>query len=54
MNMNSLRCWAEIDMDAVCGNFRSIRAFVPKEKKLMAVIKADGYGHGSVPIAEAA
>lgn len=53
MNMNSLRCWAEIDMDAVCGNFRSIRAFVPKEKKLMAVIKADGYGHGSVPIAEA-
>ena len=53
MNMNILRCWAEIDMDAVCGNFRSIRAFVPKEKKLMAVIKADGYGHGSVPIAEA-
>ena len=40
-------------MDAIVGNFDAIRSFVPDDKKLMAVIKADGYGHGAVPIAKA-
>lgn len=51
MNTELLRCWAEINMDAILGNFESIRKYVPVDKKLMAVIKADGYGHGAVPIA---
>lgn len=53
MNTDTLRCFAEIDMDSLVGNFDSIRSFVPAEKKLMAVIKADGYGHGAVTIAKA-
>ena len=53
MNTDSLRCFAEIDLDAIVGNFDAIRAFVPSDKKLMAVIKANGYGHGAVKIAEA-
>ena len=53
MDTNTFRCFAEIDMDAIIGNFDAIRSFVPADKKLMAVIKADGYGHGAVPIAKA-
>lgn len=53
MNTDFLRCFAEIDMSAIIENFDAIRRFVPSEKKLMAVIKADGYGHGAVQIAKA-
>lgn len=53
LNTDNLRCFAEVDMDAIVGNFDSIRSFVPSAKKLMAVIKADGYGHGAVVIAKA-
>ncbi len=40
------RTWAQVDLDAVAHNFRSIKAHIG-EKKLCCVIKADGYGHGS-------
>lgn len=53
LNTDTLRCFAEIDMDAIVGNFDAIRSFVPADKRLMSVIKADGYGHGAVPIAKA-
>jgi alanine racemase len=43
---------AEIDLDAIAANVRLLRqASSPAE--LMAVVKADGYGHGAVPIARA-
>jgi alanine racemase len=38
--------WLEIDTDALAGNLRVIRALVPPETSVAAVIKADGYGHG--------
>ena len=53
MNTKTLRCFAEIDMDAIVGNFDAIRSFVPGEKKLMAVIKANAYGHGAAAVAKA-
>ena len=43
----SLRCWAEIDLDAIRTNFAAIRRIVPADKKLLAVVKADAYGHGA-------
>jgi alanine racemase len=43
------RCWAEIDLDALESNVRKIKKFCPG-KKLIAVIKADAYGHGHVSI----
>ena len=45
------RVYAEIDLDAIRGNMDRMHENLPKETKLLAVIKADGYGHGSVPIA---
>ena len=46
--------WAEIDLDALRHNVRQIRAFVGPRVQVMAVVKADAYGHGAVPIARAA
>lgn len=40
------RTWLEIDLDAIRGNYQKIRSFVAPEAKVMAVIKADAYGHG--------
>ncbi|MER5935623.1 alanine racemase [Streptomyces sp. NPDC002054] len=47
------RVFAEIDLDAVRGNVRALRAMAPRAE-LMAVVKADAYGHGAVPCARAA
>ena len=45
--------WAEIDLEAVRANVEALRATcAPAE--LLAVVKAEGYGHGAVPVARAA
>ncbi|WCN37526.1 alanine racemase [Aneurinibacillus uraniidurans] len=46
--------WAEIDLDAVGENMRTFRKHLPAETKIMAVVKADGYGHGAFQIANKA
>ena len=43
-----------IDLDALEGNMRLIRSAVPPAARVMAVVKADGYGHGAVETANAA
>ena len=35
-----------IDLSALENNMRLIRGSVPRESRIMAVVKADGYGHG--------
>jgi alanine racemase len=45
--------WADIDLDAVRHN-ASLLVRVSAPAALCAVVKADGYGHGAVPVAEAA
>ncbi|MCA1567186.1 MAG: alanine racemase [Acidobacteria bacterium] len=40
--------WAEIDLDALAANFRAVRRTVGGEVGVMAVVKADAYGHGAV------
>ena len=47
------RVYAQIDLDAIRHNIKEIRKKVGKETKIMLVIKADGYGHGSVAVAQA-
>jgi alanine racemase len=37
----------EIDLDAAAGNVRAVRRLVGPERKIFAVVKADGYGHGA-------
>jgi alanine racemase len=45
--------WAEIDLGAIAHNIRVIKEHVGPKTKVMAVVKADGYGHGAVPVAKA-
>ena len=46
--MNFLRrCWAEIDLDALDFNLESIKAHCP-DKEVIAVLKANAYGHSDV------
>ena len=46
-----IRTFAEIDLDAIEHNFNELKNCVEDNVKLCAVIKADGYGHGAVPLA---
>ena len=46
------RVTATVDLSAVRHNLSRVRALAPASK-VMAAIKADGYGHGAVPIAQA-
>ncbi|TMD12769.1 MAG: alanine racemase [Chloroflexi bacterium] len=46
--------WAEVDLDAIAHNARTIGALIGPATALMAVVKANGYGHGAVPCARAA
>ncbi|MDE1548479.1 alanine racemase [Jeotgalibaca caeni] len=45
---------ATIDLGAIKENIQQIRRQIQPHKKLLAVVKADGYGHGAVPVANAA
>ncbi len=46
------RAWAEIDLGALARNYRAIRARA-MGKRVIAVVKANGYGHGAVLVARA-
>ena len=43
--------WVEVNLDAISHNLHAFRQHLPRQTKLMAVVKADGYGHGAIPIA---
>ncbi|MFI5620660.1 alanine racemase [Streptomyces sp. NPDC051567] len=53
MNETPTRAYAEIDLDAVRGNVRTLRERAPRAE-LMAVVKSNAYGHGAVECATAA
>ncbi len=44
--------WAEVDLDRLAHNVREARRVTPGSSKIMAAVKADGYGHGAVEAAE--
>lgn len=46
------RTWAEIDLDALHFNLKQIRGALGAETEVMAVVKADAYGHGDRMIAQ--
>ncbi|MFW6022428.1 MAG: alanine racemase [Halanaerobiaceae bacterium] len=43
--------WAEINLDNLIYNYRKIKVLLKEETKIMAVVKADAYGHGMIPVA---
>ncbi|MFW5629365.1 MAG: alanine racemase [Acetivibrio ethanolgignens] len=47
------RVQAEIDLDAICRNIQNTKKIIKPGTKVMAIVKADGYGHGAVPVAKA-
>jgi alanine racemase len=49
----SPRCWAEIDRAALQHNLAAVRSQVGPSVKVMAVIKANAYGHGATHVAKA-
>ncbi len=40
------RAWAEINLSALSSNIAAVKAVIPKHTELMAVVKANAYGHG--------
>ncbi|MCU0564225.1 MAG: alanine racemase [Desulfobacterales bacterium] len=46
--------WAEVDLEAIAANVRELRRLTDPRAKVMAVVKADGYGHGACEVARAA
>ena len=46
-----VRAWREIDLAALRQNTALLRDALPASCALMAVVKADAYGHGAVPVA---
>jgi alanine racemase len=46
--------WLEIDLNAIAHNVRHLKSFVGDGVHVMAVMKADGYGHGAVKVAQTA
>lgn len=48
------RITAYIHMNAIADNFEKIRSKIDKDTSVIVVVKADGYGHGAVPIAQMA
>lgn len=46
------RVYAQIDMDAILHNMRSMKAHMADNTQMIGVIKTDAYGHGSVPLAK--
>lgn len=45
--------WAEIDLDAIQHNVRQLKRLIGGQVQLLAVVKANAYGHGILPVARA-
>lgn len=45
------RVAAEVNLDALKHNYEQIRCHVPHEVEIMAIVKADAYGHGACQVA---
>ncbi|MBQ7115696.1 MAG: alanine racemase [Clostridia bacterium] len=48
----SLRTWVEINLDALECNFDAVRNALPENIKILAVVKANAYGHGAIGVAK--
>ena len=47
MNTYPYRTYAEIDLDQMRHNLRQVRRMIGEDCRLMFVLKADAYGHGT-------
>ena len=49
-----MNTYAEIDLESIKSNILAVRKIIPDSSKLMAVVKANAYGHGSIAVSRAA
>lgn len=54
VRMRARNVWAEVDLSAIAHNIQETRKKIEPGTKICAVVKADAYGHGAVPVATAA
>jgi len=47
----SARCYVEISLSRIAANYRAVRGAVGPGTQIMAVVKANAYGHGAVEVA---
>lgn len=52
MNDLQKRTWAEISLNNIEYNYRTIRSRLPEGCKFLGIVKADAYGHGAVEVAK--
>ncbi len=50
---NKNRAWVEINIKNILENYNKFKSHVGKHTKVMGIIKANGYGHGSLEIGKA-
>lgn len=46
------RAWIEINLDNLKNNIEQIKSIIPDSTKIMAVVKANAYGHGIIEVAK--
>jgi alanine racemase len=46
--------WVEVDKEAIRQNLKTMRKHLGPEPMILAVVKADGYGHGAIEVAKTA
>ena len=46
------RVHADVHLDRICNNIKRTREIVKKDAKIMAIVKADAYGHGAIPVSK--
>ncbi len=46
------RTWVEVDLDRINNNYKMVRRAVGDDCKVLCVVKANGYGHGAVQVAQ--
>ena len=52
MNDLQKRTWAEVSLDNIEHNYRTIISKLPEGTKFLGIVKADAYGHGAVEVAK--
>ena len=50
----AMRAWIEVDLNAIRANVGAVQTWIGPASRVMAVVKADAYGHGMVSVAQAA
>ena len=52
--LDGMLTWAEIDLDAIACNVQPFAANIGDGIDIFAVVKANAYGHGAIPVTQAA